>query len=253
MAKVAAVIPARMASSRYPGKPLEKILGLPMIEHVRRRVERMKCFDIVAVATCDEEIRDVVESFGGKVVMTKSTHERATDRIEEAAHNIDADIFVMVQGDEPMVTEKPLQELVEAFSLSKDVGCTCLVYPIVDLSELDNWNIVKTVMSQTGRLMYFSRAGIPGKERRESVQYYKQSGLMAYTKKTLHDFAQLPATPLEIQESVDLMRLLEHDRVVQGVFCAQETRGVDIPEQVAQVEAAILADSEQKALFEAIQ
>lgn len=248
--KVVAMLPARMGSSRYPGKPLVEILGIPMIEHVRRRVEKMSCFDEVWVATCDKEIASVVESHGGRVVMTADSHERATDRVEEAAHKVEADIYVMVQGDEPMVLEKPLQDLVQAFE--SGAGCTCIVYPITNMGDLDSLNVVKTVMSNTGRLMYFSRSPIPGRDRTQYKAFLKQSGLMAYTKETLHKFAKLPATPLEVQESVDLNRLLENDIIVQGVYSELETLGVDVPEQVATVEEAIMADPEQKRLFDAI-
>ncbi len=249
--KVAAIIPARMGSSRYPGKPLVPILGLPMIEHVRRRVLKMKGIDLVIVATCDQEIADVVRAAGGVAVMTSDQHERATERIEEAARSIDADIIINVQGDEPMVLEEPLADLIRAFS-SPDVKCACIAYPIVDQSELHSDNIVKTVLSRSGKMIYFSRAAIPGRKPQATTKYFKQSGIMAFRKETLHQFTKLQMTPLEIQESVDLMRLLENDISVQAVISKLETRGVDIPAQVAEVEAAIMGDPEQRRIFESL-
>jgi 3-deoxy-manno-octulosonate cytidylyltransferase (CMP-KDO synthetase) len=249
--KVAAIIPARMGSSRYPGKPLVPILGLPMIEHVRRRVLKMKGIDLVVVATCDQEIADVVRAAGGHAVMTSDRHERATERIEEAARSIEADIIINVQGDEPMVLEEPIMGLLRAFS-NPDVRCACLAYPILDTAELNSDNIVKTVLSRSGQMIYFSRSPIPGRKPLPSTQYFKQSGIMAFRKETLHQFTKMEMTPLEIQESVDLLRLLENDITVQAVISKMETRGVDVPAQVAEVEAAIMSDPEQRQLFESI-
>lgn len=250
--RVAAVIPARMGSSRFPGKPLVSILGLPMIEHVRRRVAKMAGIHQVIVATCDREIADVVEKAGGRVIMTSDKHERATERIEEAAHRIDADIIINVQGDEPMVLEEPLMDLVTPFEQAIDLQCTCIVYPIIDHRDLSNDNTVKVVLSQSGKIIYLSRAGIPGRVPQKATRYFKQSGLMAFRKDSLHRFTRLTMTPLEIQESVDLLRLTENDIPVQSVISSKETKGIDVPAQVAEVEAAILGDPVQRRLFESI-
>lgn len=250
--RVAAVIPARMGSTRYPGKPLVSILGLPMVEHVRRRVAKIKSIQHTLVATCDLEIEDEVKRAGGRVVMTAATHERATERIEEAARGLDVDVVINVQGDEPMVLEEPLLQLLEPFRRDPSIQCTCLVYPIKDLSELNNDNIVKTVVSQSGRILYFSRAGIPGRAIRPDGRYFKQSGLMAFRKDMLHRFTRLPMTPLEIQESVDLLRLLENDIGVQAVISDSETKGVDVPAQVQDVERAIMGDPVQKRIYESL-
>jgi len=251
--KVVAVIPARMASTRFPGKPLIQILGLPMIEHVRRRVEKMDIFSGVYVATCDQEIKEVVEASGGKVIMTANIHERATDRIEEASYKFDADVVVNVQGDEPMVNGGAINKLVDPFFIEKtNVDCTCLVYPIKNPAELEDLNIVKVVMSQTQRLLYLSRSKIPGKDIIDNCKYYKQSGIMAFRKDFLQKFHKMAPTPLEAKESVDLLRILEHDGWVQGVLCEKETKGVDIVSQVSGIEKAILGDPAEKAIFESI-
>lgn len=250
--RIAAIIPARMGSSRYPGKPLVSILGIPMVEHVRRRVSRISAIHQTIVATCDREIKEEVERAGGKVLMTAATHERATERIEEAAKGLDVDIVINVQGDEPMVLEEPLLRLLEPFRRDPSIQCTCLVYPIKDLSDLTNDNIVKTVVSQSGRIIYFSRAGIPGRAIRPEGRYFKQSGLMAFRTEALHKFVKLPMTPLEIQESVDLLRLLENDIGVQAVISDSETKGVDVPSQVEDVEREIMSNPEQRRIFESI-
>lgn len=249
---VAAVIPARMGSSRFPGKPLVPILGLPMIEHVRRRVERVEGIDLVFVATCDEEIRQTVEKHGGKVIMTSDQHERATDRVEEASHHFEADVIINVQGDEPMVSGRSLEQVIAPFmeSPSLEVQCSCLVYPIEDFSELASENIVKVVLSRSERILYLSRSPLPGKKVEKGVRYYKQSGIMAFTRDFLRKFSRLEPTPLEQKESVDLNRILEHDYWIQGVVTPDETKGVDVPEQVGMIEQAILSDPVQKELFE---
>jgi 3-deoxy-manno-octulosonate cytidylyltransferase (CMP-KDO synthetase) len=250
--KVTAIIPARMGSSRFPGKPLQKILGLSMIEHVRRRVEEVKFLDEVYVATCDLEIKEEVETFGGKVMMTLPTHERCTDRIEEAARKLTTDIVVNVQGDEPMISQQALEEVVNPFAQNSEVLTSCLVYPITDLAELTSNNIVKAVLSSTKRILYLSRSAIPGREVYASTVYFKQSGIMAFRKSFLHKFNDLPPTPLEAKESIDMLRVLENDFWIQGVISANESKGVDIPEQVAMIEKAILNDPEQRQVFERI-
>lgn len=250
--KVIAIIPARMGSSRFPGKPLENILGIPMIEHVRRRVENVSILDEVYVATCDEEIKKIVEAHGGKAIMTSDQHERCTDRIEEAARNLHADVVVNVQGDEPMVSARSIEEVVAPFFSMDDVYATCLVYPIVDRSELTSKNIVKSVISKSERILYLSRAAIPGNEEDKNTQYYKQSGIMAFKKEFLHQFNDLESTPLEKKESVDMMRILENDFWIQGVVSLEETKGVDIPSQIQMIENEILGSPEQKALFEKV-
>ena len=250
--KVVAMIPARMGSTRFPGKPLEKILGLPMIEHVRRRVEEMDILDEVYVATCDQEIMDLVVKNGGKSIMTASTHERCTDRIEEAARSVEADIIVNVQGDEPMVYSSVIKELIAPFFENDKIQATCLVYPIINPAELESLNIVKTVLSKTNKVLYFSRALVPGKDVSNHLTYYKQSGIMAYNKEFLHHFNNLEQTPLEIQESVDMLRILENDYQIHAVVTDKETKGVDTPEQIKMLEDEILGDPLQKEIFDRI-
>ncbi len=250
--KTVAIIPARMGSTRFPGKPLTPILGLPMIEHVRRRVQEIESLQEVYVATCDLEIKNAVESYGGKVIMTSDTHERCTDRIEEAAHKIQADIIINIQGDEPMVSAHVVNSVVQPFYENSDVQTTCVVYPIKDYGDFTSNNVVKTVLSKSGRLLYLSRAHIPGRDANPNLTYYKQSGVMGFKKDFLHTFHNLTPTPLEAQESCDMLRVLEHDYWIQGVISEDETKGVDIPEHVKIIEDAILNDPKEKMIFERI-
>lgn len=158
---VVAVIPARMASSRFPGKPLAPLQGLPMIEHVFRRVKLCSRLDDVYVATCDEEIRALAEGFGAKVIMTSAAHERATDRVAEATEHFAADIIVMVQGDEPMITPEMIQTALEPFRSDSSVSCVNLVHRITSQQEFIDPNTIKVVADLNGNALYFSRSPIP--------------------------------------------------------------------------------------------
>src|SRR5437867_3191048 len=145
MDRIVAVIPARMASSRFPGKPLAPLLGLPMIEHVFRRAEGCSRLDDLYVATCDDEIRNVAEGFGARVVMTSTAHERATDRVAEAAKDFTADIIVMIQGDEPMITPVMIEAAVDPMRCDLSISCLNLVCRIESQREFNDPNTIKVV------------------------------------------------------------------------------------------------------------
>src|SRR5258706_8108110 len=160
MKRIVAVIPARMGSSRFPGKPLAPLFGRPMIEHVVRRAAMCNLLDAVYVATCDDSIRSVVQEFGGAVIMTSAAHERASDRVAEAATGIAADIFVMIQGDEPMITPGMIQAAVAPMLKDEAVSCVNLARRIIDQPEYLDPNTIKVVMNAHGDALYFSRAPI---------------------------------------------------------------------------------------------
>ena len=221
-----------------------------MIEHVRRRVSLCKTVDEVYVATCDKEIKDVVEANGGKAIMTSPAHERCTDRIEEAATALDADIVVNVQGDEPVIVPQVVDDVVVPLQRDDKVLCSCLIYPITDLDELRNVNIVKAVLDRNNWIMYFSRSPIPYFKTRDNLKFYKQSGIMAFQKEFLHQYSRLPPTNLEKAESVDMLRVLEHGHRVLGVVTPYVTLGVDIPSDIQKVENYILQNEVQKKYYE---
>jgi len=249
---ITAVIPARMAATRFPGKPLKKILGLSMIEHVRRRALLSGLFDSVVVATCDREIIEEVEKNGGKAVMTSNSHERCTDRIEEAAKKINSGIIVNIQGDEPTILPQSLELLIAPLLKNSELQSTNIVNPINNFEDLSSPNAVKAVLSNSLKILYMSRSIIPGKEYSQKTQYYKQTGLMAFRKEFLHLYSTLAPTPLEIKESCDMLRLLENDYSIQGVICHNQTIGVDIPDQIETVEKFILNDPQQKLIHDKI-
>jgi 3-deoxy-manno-octulosonate cytidylyltransferase (CMP-KDO synthetase) len=242
--RIVAVIPARMGSTRFPGKPLAHIHGRPMIEHVVRRVAMCERLDAVHVATCDAEIRDAVESFGGSVIMTSAAHERASDRVAEAAQAIDADIVVMVQGDEPMVVPAMIAEAIAPMLADETIGCVNLARRITDPAELADRNTIKVVRAANGDALYFSRAPIPAVDatRLGEVAAFKQVCVIPLRAAFLQRLARLAPTPLERAESIDMLRALEHGLPVRMVETAADTHAVDTPEDLRLVSALMRDD-----------
>ena len=246
------VIPARMASSRYPGKPLELISGIPLIEHVRRRALLVNEATLVVVATCDLEIKNKVESYGGISVMTKDTHERCTDRVEEAIENIPGDIIVMVQGDEPLIIPKAITALVTPMLLDKSLPIVNLLSPLESKKDFDNPNIVKAACNINGDIMYFSRSKIPFFRENINVPIYRQTGIMAFRRNVLTEFGSLKPSPFEVAESIDMFRALENNIRIAGVAVNYSTYGVDRVEDVLIIEKILEKNKIQKKLFNKI-
>ena len=246
------VIPARMASSRYPGKPLVSVMGLPLIEHVRRRALLAKESHLVVVATCDIAIKEAVEKAGGRAVMTKDTHERCTDRIEEAMEQLPGDIVVMVQGDEPLLMPDAISAVVAPLLADPTLPIVNLLSALESKDDYANPNIVKAVCNLKGDVIFFTRSAIPFFREERKVPVYRQTGIMAFRKDALKKFSALPETSLERVESVDMLRAIEHSMRIAGVVVDYVTLGVDHPSDVSLVEAAIENDSIQKELFQSI-
>jgi 3-deoxy-manno-octulosonate cytidylyltransferase (CMP-KDO synthetase) len=247
-----AVIPARMGASRFPGKPLKHILDLPMIEHVRRRVALCACVDEVYVATCDEEIRETVESYGGKAIMTATTHERCTDRVEEAVQNIACDIVFIFQGDEPLFDLSVADKLLQPFIEEPQTQCSNLISTIKNEDDLGDVNIVKALLDRRKQVLCFSRAAVPYKRVEAPCPLYRQTGLSAFRRDFLVTFSNLAPTPLEVRESIDFMRILEHGHAIQGVVYEQELFGVDEPQHIDVIEKILREDPAQHAIYEEI-
>lgn len=243
--RIIAIIPARMAATRFPGKPLASIMGLPMIEHVRRRVSLCDMLDEVVVATCDEEIKDVVEKAGGKVVMTADSHERCTDRIAEAAVSLDADVIINVQGDEPLVLPQMLVDVAKPIKDSPEIDAVNLVTRIIDDEEFNNPNAPKVVTNRLGNLLYISREPIPSNKKATTIDYLKlkQLGIIAFKSDFLQTFTKLEPTPLEQIESVDMMRAVEHGYQIRIVETKGFMIGVDVPGDIKRAENALASDS----------
>ena len=244
MARIAAVIPARMGSSRFPGKPLSPLLGRAMIEHVFRRAAMCNQLNAIYVATCDEEIKTIVEGFGGDVIMTSASHERASDRVAEAAESLEAEVVVMIQGDEPMVTPEMIVAAVTPILRDPSVKCVNLAQRIVSHREYIDRNIIKIVMNVHGDALYFSRSPIPALDfaSAESQPVFKQVCVIPFRRDFLREFARLPPTPLEQAESIDMLRVIEHGGSVRLVEVESNSHAVDTPEDLRLVEALMKDD-----------
>jgi 3-deoxy-manno-octulosonate cytidylyltransferase (CMP-KDO synthetase) len=234
---IVAVIPARYASTRLPGKPLADLDGRPMIEHVYRRVAASKLLSQVIVATDDLRIATRVHDFGGKVRLTKATHETGTDRLAEVAASLDCDVVVNVQGDEPLIDPHAIDELVAPFATEPSVQMTTLFRRINDAAELANPNIAKVVIDRGGFALYFSRAPIPyvRDPRGGWPPMYRHIGLYGYRRKTLLVLASLEPTPLERAEALEQLRALEHGIRIKAVETRHESFEVNTPEDLEQV------------------
>jgi 3-deoxy-manno-octulosonate cytidylyltransferase (CMP-KDO synthetase) len=234
---IVAVIPARYASTRLPGKPLADLDGRPMIEHVYRRVSASKLLSQVIVATDDLRIATRVHDFGGKVRLTKATHETGTDRLAEVAASLDCDVVVNVQGDEPLIDPHAIDELVAPFANEPAVQMTTLFRRINDAAELANPNIAKVVVDRGGFALYFSRAPIPYMRdpRGGWPPMYRHIGLYGYRRKTLLVLASLEPTPLERAEALEQLRALEHGIRIKAVETRHESFEVNTPEDLEQV------------------
>jgi len=240
--KILALIPARMGSSRFPGKPMAKILGKPMIGHVFERVAKSPLLDLVAVATCDQEIFNYIESIGGKAVMTADTHERASDRCAEALLKLEEelkdrfDIVVMVQGDEPMTHPDMISEAVQPMLDNSNVQVVNLLGEIKDIEEFEDRNCIKVVCDIHANALYFSREPIPTRSKIDRVPMGKQVCVIPFRRDFLIEYTNLAPTPLEIAESVDMMRVLEHGMKVRMALTRYSSHAVDTENDLQKVE-----------------
>jgi 3-deoxy-manno-octulosonate cytidylyltransferase (CMP-KDO synthetase) len=238
--RILGVIPARMGSSRFPGKPLAMIHGRPMIEHVFRGTAACGLLNEVVIATCDDAIAGAARSFGARAVMTSSRHDRASDRVAEVSAGDAADLIVMVQGDEPLVRPEMIESAVRPLIDDAGIACVNLAAPIRSAAELEDPNTIKVVHDLAGNALYFSRRAIPHAARGfVEGAYLKQVCVIAFRRDTLAQFAQLPQTPLEIAESVDMLRFLENGVRVRLAPTTVETHAVDCPADLAVVAAAM--------------
>jgi 3-deoxy-manno-octulosonate cytidylyltransferase (CMP-KDO synthetase) len=242
MRRILGVIPARMGSSRFPGKPLARIHGRPMIEHVFRGTAACGSLNEVVVATCDDEIAVAARSFGARAVLTSSGHERATERVAEVSAADDADLIVMVQGDEPLVRPEMIEAAIRPLVDDAGISCVNLAAPIRTVAELEDPNTIKVVHDLAGDALYFSRQAIPHAGRAfVAGAYLKQVCVIAFRRDALARFARLPQAPLEIAESVDMLRFLENAIPVRLARTDIDTHAVDCPADLDIVAAAMTA------------
>lgn len=241
--KILALIPARMGSTRFPGKPMAKILGKPMIGHVVEHVSRSPLLSLTAVATCDQEIADYIASIGGRAVMTGAHHQRASDRCAEALEILERedgvtyDIVVMVQGDEPMTHADMIAEAVQPMLADASISITNLFGEIKSMQEFEDRNCIKVVCDLRGNALYFSREPIPTRSKLAEIPMRKQVCVIPFRREFLLEYTRMAPTPLEIAESVDMMRVLEHGMNVRMAPTRYDTYSVDTPADLQRVEA----------------
>lgn len=239
--KFIGIIPARYASTRFPGKPLALLSGKPVIQHVYEKVAAV--LEAAYVATDDERIYDAVKSFGGQVVMTRTDHKSGTDRIEEAIEKIGGewDVVVNVQGDEPFVAKSQLDTICHCFD-DPTTQIATLGKPFESMEAVQNPNSPKIVVDNMGFAMYFSRSVIPyvrGKEKSSWLTHYpflKHLGIYAYRKDVLRQVTQLPQSSLEIAESLEQLRWLQNGFKIKVGTTDVETVGIDTPQDLERAE-----------------
>lgn len=244
MKKIIAVIPARYQSSRFPGKPLAMIAGKPMIQHVYERVVKVSCLDEVYVATDDDRIRECVEDFGGKCLMTSSRHESGTDRLAECVELLElqnTDIVLNIQGDEPLIEEQMIIDLLSTMSENEDMGT--LKEIITSQDDVKNTNIVKVVTDLQDNALYFSRYPIPyNRGNVKDVKYYRHVGVYAYRVGFIKKFTKFPKSNYEKTECLEQLRVLENGYRIKVKMTESSSMGVDTPKQLEQVEKKLMKD-----------
>lgn len=238
--KVAGIIPARMDSFRFPGKPLVDIEGLPMVVHVMKRAMLCKSMYVVYVATDSEEIFAAVEKHGGRAMMTGKTHQTGTDRIAEAARKIGCDTVLNIQGDEPLVKPDDIARLIEA--MRDDPSCRAATLVCKTPARNENTEC-KVVLDLNKNILYMSRSDIPSQARVKVDLLYKLYCIIAFRKSFLKKFAKWDMTPLEKVEYIEYLRILEHGYKIKGVIVEEYSTSVDTPADLDVVKKMMKKDT----------
>jgi 3-deoxy-manno-octulosonate cytidylyltransferase (CMP-KDO synthetase) len=239
MARAVAVIPARFASIRFPGKALAEVAGKPLVQHVWERACRLGAVERVVVATDDDRIVRAVQGFGGVVVLTRSDHPSGTDRVAEATRDLPVALVVNLQGDEPSFDVGAVDELVHLMASDASIQMGTLAHPLEDDAELLDPNATKVVLDQAGYALYFSRAPIPYRRRAGMVKPLRHIGIYVFRREFLQRFATLPPTPLERSETLEQLRALESGVRIRVVVTPHRSLGVDTPEDLARLAARL--------------
>ena len=249
--KAVAIIPARWASTRFPGKPLAQIQNKPMIQWVVEQAQKASRISEVIVATDDDRIFDAVTGFGGKAIMTSHGHVTGSDRIAEVASGLNCDIVVNIQGDEPLVPPENIDQVIRCLDKNPKLNVATLMMAVHESDEISDPNVVKVVADQKGRALYFSRSAIPfhrdewknglpediSKAKEEGMsRVFKHIGLYAYTRSFLLEFTQMDPTPIEQLEKLEQLRILEHGYPIQVEMTEKISMGVDRVEDLEKIE-----------------
>jgi len=257
--KITAVIPARYSSTRLPGKPLIEINGKPLVRYVYERVNASSVKDVI-VATDDERILSKVREFGGKAILTSPHLRSGTERVAEVAKGLKSDIFVNIQGDEPLINPEDIDRAISPFRQDPSIMMTTLIYPLLEDADVYNPHVVKVVVDLNGFALYFSRCPIPYRKeldqrvtddaasKNEFVKemdkeklkgYWQHIGLYAYRRDFLLKITTLPPSPLEDQENLEQLRVLENGYKIKTVIASAHSVGIDTPEDLMRVKSLI--------------
>ena len=233
--KIIAMIPARYSASRFPGKLMKDLGGKPVILRTYEAAKNTNLFDEVFIVTDSDIIYKTIENAGGKAIMSKKEHECGSDRIAEAVENIEADIVINVQGDEPFIDEVSLSKLIDVFKkdAKKEIDLASLKVQITNKEDIENPNNVKVITDVDNLAIYFSRSVIPyHRDKNVEVKYFKHKGVYAFRKQALIDFYNTPMTPLEAAEKIEAIRYQEIGKKIKMVETSVEAVGIDTPEDL---------------------
>jgi len=239
--KIISMIPARYAASRFPGKLMQNLAGKPVIVRTYEATVATNLFDDVYVVTDSDIIYNEIISHGGKAIMSIAEHESGSDRIAEAVANIDCDIVVNVQGDEPFIDKHSLAQVIEVFKEDAigEIDLASLMTPIQDWEEINNPNTVKVIVDDQNFALYFSRSPIPyPRDKNVETTYYKHKGIYAFRKRALLDFQKLPMLALEATEKIEAIRFLEYGRKLKMVETHVTGIEIDTPEDLEKAKRA---------------
>ena len=241
MSEVTVIIPARWASTRFPGKPLVKLRGKPLVQHVWERANRAKRVGRIIIATDDMRIAEAAFDFGAEVALTSPKHPTGTDRLAEVVQQLkSASIILNVQGDEPDIAPSTIDRLVEALQDDTKLGMVTAANPLADPADVQDPNVVKVVADLAGRALYFSRSVIPyDRDGRGRVRYLRHQGIYGYRRKVLLALVKCKPTPLEQVEKLEQLRALEHGIAIGVIVVRRGSVGVDVPADVAKAERAL--------------
>ena len=229
------MIPARYGATRFPAKLMQDLCGKPVIVHTYERVADTRLYDEEYVVTDDDRIEKVIREVGGKVIRSKKEHNSGSDRLAEASRDLDVDIIVNVQGDEPFTDKENLQKVIDIFAkdLTKSIAVASLMERITYPDDIANPNNVKVVVNKFGEALYFSRNIIPfPRDPNTKVSYYKHIGIYAYRKEALQQFTELPPSLLEETEKLEQLRYLENGFKIRLALTNIPTIGIDTPEDL---------------------
>ncbi len=243
---VVGIIPSRYGSTRLPAKALALIGGKPMVQHVYEQAKRATMLDEVLVATDDERIAKAVAGFGGRSVMTSPAHRSGTDRIAEVARQLDAQVFVNIQGDEPLIRPEPINHIAQFLLAHRAVPMATVMTKLTRAEDVQNPNVIKVVVDEDGYALYFSRSPIPFvRNAQPPVTHWKHLGLYGYQRHFLLQYPHLAPTALEQAEQLEQLRALGHGQKIKVLETPFDSVGVDTAEDLQRVEQMLVSLSKQ--------